>query len=143
MLLQKEIARLYETQKIDSIQYANLDNTFKNLCDSMGKCERIKNTIFPIQYSLFTKLSIFIYMFLFPFGIIRDFGMNIIPITFLVFMFFGMLDAIAGYMQDPFENRRSDTPMTGLTRTIERNLLQMINEKEVPEKVEATNGVLM
>ncbi|MCK5101831.1 MAG: hypothetical protein KAR17_03415, partial [Cyclobacteriaceae bacterium] len=58
---QKIISKLHDEDVINSIQFANLDNTLKNLCDSMGKSERIKNTVFPIHYSSSTRLAIIIY----------------------------------------------------------------------------------
>jgi len=67
-----------------------------------------------------------------------------IPITFVVTVFFSIFDVIAKYLQDPFENRNSDIPMTNICRTIEINLLQMIGTKEIPEKtVPDDMGVLM
>jgi putative membrane protein len=55
-----------------------------------------------------------------------------------------MLDQIAAYLQDPFDNRKSDIPMSALSRTIEINLRQMIGETEVPEPLlPDKNGILM
>ena len=55
-----------------------------------------------------------------------------------------MLDNIAYYLQDPFENRASDIPMTALSRTIEINILQLLGDEHVPEPVAAdARGVLM
>lgn len=42
-------------------------------------------------------------------------------------------------MQDPFENRPVDTPMTSLAQTIEINILQMTGEQNVPLKKENTS----
>ena len=43
----KKLKNLHEKGLIDSYQFVQLDRTLNNLTDSMGKCERIKNTIFP------------------------------------------------------------------------------------------------
>ena len=40
---------------------------------------------------------------------------------------------MAMHLQDPFENRPTDTPMTAICFTIERDLKQMINEQPVKE----------
>jgi putative membrane protein len=40
-------------------------------------------------------------------------------------------------MQDPFENRPTDTPMTAIARTIEINIKQLINDKDIPNTHQA------
>jgi putative membrane protein len=35
-------------------------------------------------------------------------------------------------MQDPFENRPTDTAITGIARTIEINIKQLLNEANIP-----------
>ncbi len=140
---QSIFSNLHHEKAIDSIQFASLDKTLKNLCDSMGKSERIKNTVFPIQYSAFTRAAIIIYAILFPFGIITSEAESMILLTFIVVFFFMLIDAIGTYLKDPFENRKSDTPISAIARTIEINLLEMIGEKNVPKKLVAEKGVLM
>ena len=82
-------------------------------------------------------------MILLPFGLLQAVGVFTIPITFIVVFIFSMIVLIARILQDPFENKPNDTPMTALCRTIEINLLQLIGEYDVPEKIEAKNGILM
>ena len=50
---------------------------------------------------------------------------------------------MGSYLQDPFENRRTDTPMTAICRAIEIDLRQQLGETELPPKLEPVNGVLM
>ncbi|MCK5101533.1 MAG: hypothetical protein KAR17_01920, partial [Cyclobacteriaceae bacterium] len=140
---QKIISKLHDEDVINSIQFANLDNTLKNLCNSMGKSERIKNTVFPIHYSSSTRLAIIIYSLLFPFGVILQDAIYMIPLTFIVVFFFTFIERIATYLQDPFDNKKSDTPLSAIARTIEINLLEMIGEESVPKKLVSEKGVLM
>ena len=46
-------------------------------------------------------------------------------------------------LNDPFENRRNDTPMTALCRTIEIDLRQALGEQDLPPPLQPVNGVLM
>jgi len=48
--------KLKKEGKIDSYQQVSLVHTLKNLCDHMGKGERINNTVFPTQYRSYTHL---------------------------------------------------------------------------------------
>lgn len=62
---------------------------------------------------------------------------------------FLLIERMAIHLQDPFENRPTDTPVTAIAKTIEKNIKQMLNEyqsefdilnefdlKEEPQKVE-------
>ena len=56
---------------------------------------------------------------------------------------FELVEVISYYLQDPFENETSDTPMTALSTTIEINLRQQLGETELPEPKLPIDGVLM
>jgi putative membrane protein len=45
-------------------------------------------------------------------------------------------------LEDPFENRPYDVPMSALSRTIEINLRQAMGETDVPEPPKPDRGVL-
>lgn len=129
---------------IDSFESIALDQTIKNLCDHMGKSERIKNTIFPTQYRSYTHIGLIIFTVMLPFGMLFSTGPFVILICLLVSFFFNMLENIAYYLQDPFMNRESDIPMTAICRTIEINLKELLDEKDIPEALKPNkNGVLM
>ncbi|QNK64538.1 hypothetical protein H7F33_08690 [Pedobacter sp. PAMC26386] len=95
----------------------------------MGKCERIKNTVFPRSYSVLIHFLIYVLMTILPFGLDDKNKVVEILLTFMVPVLFITIERIAIIMQDPFENVPTDTPMTALSRTIERNLLEMIDKK--------------
>ena len=130
--------------KIDEYQFVSVDATLKRLCDSMGMCERINNTVFPVQYRTYARMGIWIFTLMLPYGMLYSTGPFMIIICFFAALFFMMIDNIANYLQDPFMNRPSDTPMTALSRTIEINLMQMISEENIPSPIKPDeNGVLM
>ena len=53
-------------------------------------------------------------------------------ITAVIPMLFIAIERTSIFMQDPFENQPMDTPMTTISKTIEINLLQQI-EEPIPE----------
>lgn len=141
-----DLKSLYKDGKIDSYQLVQLDKTLSKLTDSMGKCERIKNTVFPSSYSLLVDLLIYMWIIFLPFGLIGlvdVIGYVIIPATTSLAFSFLVIDRIAVYMQDPFENKPSDTPMLTLSRAIEINIKQELNETDIPRALTPINGVLM
>ncbi|MEM7182218.1 MAG: bestrophin family ion channel [Spirochaetota bacterium] len=114
-------------------QQVCIETTISRLCDSMGKCERIKNTVFPRIYSVFVHIMLYTFLLLLPFGLIDYFGyIEALIIVTLTTPFF-MLEKAAIVMQDPFENSVHDVPVTALAQTIELNLRQMLEEDFVPE----------
>ena len=138
------LAKLRKMEKIDSFQMVAVDQTLKNLCDHMGKAERINSTVFPTQYRSYTHRGLIIFTVMLPFGMLFSTGPFVILICILVSFFFFMLENIAYFLQDPFMNRASDVPMTALCRTIEINLLELVNADNVPDPVQPdNNGVLM
>lgn len=129
MLHNYDIKQLYDDGKITDVQQVNLIETTKRLCDSMGKCERIKNTVFPKTYTFFVEYLLYLFIILLPFGVMDFSAWFQIPLTIFVSMAFFSLERIAIDMQDPFENNPTDTPVTTLAQTIELNLNQMIEEE--------------
>lgn len=139
----RDLKALFQNQSIDKYQFMQLDATLSRFTDSMGKCERIKNTVFPSSYSLLVDLLIYLWIIFLPFGLIDTIGFVLIPTTTSLAFAFLVIDRIAIYMQDPFENFAMDTPMLALSRTIEINIKQELDEESVPEPIAPRNGVLM
>lgn len=136
----RDLKRILQEGQINKFQQLGIDETLTRLCDSMGKCERIKNTVFPVTYSLYIHFSLFIFVLLLPFALLETFGLFQIPMVVTIALSFFLIEKMAIHLQDPFENKPTDTPVTSITLTIERNLKQMVNDHhQVPEKVKATS----
>ena len=80
-------------------------------------------------------------------GEFADMGHNVvlltIPFCVLVSWVFMTMEKVGDNSEDPFENFINDVPMTALCRTIEIDLLEMLGEENIPEKVKAVDGILM
>jgi len=139
----QDLKKLRENQLIDQYQFVSLDTMLTRFTDSMGKCERIKNTVFPTSYSLLVDVLIYMWIFFLPFGLIDNIGLILIPTTVSLAFSFLAIDRIAYYMQDPFDNLPSDTPMMALSRAIEINILEELGEENIPDPKVSENGVLM
>lgn len=142
-LIQERITYAYDNQFLNPFFLQSLDETLSRLCDSMGQCERIKNTIFPTQYSFFVHLIIFLFTLILPMGLIDSLGRIAIPITFIISFMFFYVEGISYVMQSPFEGNHNDIPMKSLSRTIEINLLQLIGAPLIPDKILPKDGYVM
>jgi putative membrane protein len=139
----RAIKYAFNAQWINSYQMTELDRTLTRLTDSMGKCERIKSTVFPSSYSYMIDILIYLFILFLPFGLVDMIGIIIIPTTLSIAFAFLTIERIAIYMQDPFENRMNDTPMTSISTTIEINIREELNLGDVPKPLQPVKGVLM
>ena len=114
---------------INSYQQVELDRTVTRLCDAMGKSERIKNTVFPSTYSLYIHLSLLLFIGLLPFSVIEYFGFVEVPIVVAISACFLLIEKMAIHLQDPFENKPTDTPVTTIAIGIEKNLMELYPEQ--------------
>lgn len=112
---------------INRFQQVEIDRTISRLCDAMGKCERIKNTVFPSTYSLYIHLALMLFIVLLPFSVIEYFGLAEVPLVVAISACFLLIEKMAIHLQDPFENKPTDTPMTTISQGIEKNLTQLYN----------------
>ncbi|MDT3401385.1 bestrophin family protein [Mucilaginibacter terrae] len=122
------LAQAAERFGLNPNKQVQIDNTIVKLCDSMGKCERIKNTVFPNAYSVLIHCLIYVLMTMLPFGLEDQSKLVEISLTIIVPALFIAIEQTAILMQDPFENRPTDTPMTTLSKSIENTLLEMVGQ---------------
>ena len=143
LLNQAQLLReLHDQGKLETYEFVELERTLTRLTDSMGGCERIKNTTFPTSYSLLVNRLIYLFIIYLPFGLAAMPAVGLFLTAVTLALAFLVIDRVADFLQDPFENRPSDTPMQSLSRTIEINIKQMLGETELPEKLTPANGVL-
>jgi putative membrane protein len=113
---------------INQFQQVEMDRTLTRLCDAMGRCERIKNTVFPATYSQYIHFAMNIFIIMLPFALIGFFGFMEVPIVIIISALFMLIEKMAIHLQDPFENKPTDTPMTTISRSIEKDLRQMLRD---------------
>ncbi len=124
-LMARDLQLALDEGWINRFQQIELDRTLTRLCDAMGKCERIKNTVFPSTYSLYIHLAMMLFIILLPFSIIQFVGVFEVPLVIAISACFLLIEKMAIHLQDPFENKPTDTPMTAIAQNIENNLTQL------------------
>ncbi|MHC4959274.1 MAG: bestrophin family protein [Planctomycetota bacterium] len=132
-----------EAGDLESILSLELENTLQRLTDHMGMAERINTTVFPTQYSIILKRILWVFVLLLPVGLVHHLGWATVVVTLAVGEVFVFIELLARFLQDPFCNRSTDTPVTAIARTIEINLREMLDEPEIPDALTSIDGVLM
>lgn len=125
----------------------SMEPNLSSLNNAQGACERIKNTPLPMNYQYFTRLFLYVFIFVLPFGMVGDLtrlqlDWMLVPVSFLVSFVFAVMNRVGEINENPFENAMQDVPMTALCNTIERDLLDMMNDKNLPEKTQAVDGYI-
>lgn len=144
VLLQQHARDLTHLAKreLNAYQHVTVDATLTRLTDSMGKAERIRNTVFPTTYRLFLRAFIYLFLALLSFALESVQGAWQVLVTCMISLPFIMLERAALHLQDPFSNRPTDTPVTSIGRTIHINLAQLL-EEEAPAPYPAEGFFLM
>lgn len=142
-LQMKDLRRLRAEEQLDVFSQMQLDDTLVRLVASMGKAERIKSTVFPTTYRLLLHMVLYCFamcLILALSNVVFYWGF---PLIMTIVTAFLLLERTAYYLQDPFENRPTDTAMSAIARTIEINLRQLLGEEQVPEPLKPTQYYLM
>lgn len=133
------VGELFAAGKINDFSRVQLEETLSRLTTAMGKCERIKNTVFPSNYTLLLHGAI--YLFVVFLGVSEPFHLNFfleVVILLVVSAVFFSLEKAAYRLQAPFENRPTDTAMTSISRTIDINIRQLLDEQDLPAPIAPT-----
>jgi putative membrane protein len=150
MILQLQGNRIKEGMRseiLGSFDNISLEPTLAGFNNFQGSCERIKNTPLLRQYDYYTRLFLAVFSFILPFCLIGDLeklGLTslLVPLSVLISFVFATIGKVGEVNEDPFENKITDVPMTALCNTVERDLLEMLGETDLPQKIEQENGFL-
>jgi putative membrane protein len=149
-LMERQGHHIYEAmvagtlQGFDSFQ---LEGALAQLAAQQSGCERLKVIPIPRQYDYFTRVFVYLFIALLPFCLLSLFTTSgttwlIFPFTLLITFLFATVERVGAVNEHPFENKITDVPMTAICNTIERDLLEMLNEPDLPAKLEPQAGYL-
>lgn len=66
-----------------------------------------------------------------------------IPVSVIISWVFVSLERGGDATENPFEGSSNDVPMTQISRNIEIDLLDMLDEKDLPPAIQPTNNIVM
>ncbi len=109
-----------EKREMSDVEFLSIDKNLNALLDSIGACERIKNTPIPFSYSLFIKKFIFIYVTTLPLAFVVQFGYFSALIATFVFYVLVSMEVLAEEIEDPFGTDDNDLPTDQLCERIDK-----------------------
>lgn len=136
----KDLQKLSSSQCIDGFRFMQLNQFITAFTENMGKCERIKNTVFPTNYIYFTRLFIWALVIFTTLILSHLIGVWAILIGWIVGFVFHVAHQNGMSLMEPFDDIPFGVPLNQMSRTIEINLLQMLGENDIPEPVKPINN---
>ena len=147
LYLQSEhLKKLKEQGFVWEFAFLELENVLEELFSLQGKSERIKNFPYPRQYASLSYYFVQIFILFLPFAIIPEFsqiGERMledfplwgsyfvwlgVPFCIIISWVFYTMERIGRAGENPFEGTANDVPISAISRGIEIDLRQMLNE---------------
>jgi putative membrane protein len=157
-LQSKHLREIKERGMLWEFSFLELENLLQEFFTLQGKSERIKNFPYPRQYATLSYYFVRVFLVLLPFGIIPEFARigetlvasfpNLsdyfvwlgIPFCSAVSWVFHTMERIGRVGENPFEGSANDVPISTISRGIEIDLRQLMDEdpdlipKQFPEE---------
>ncbi|WP_109829296.1 bestrophin family protein [Reichenbachiella versicolor] len=138
---------------IEDFRHMEFKNLIGDLFTLQGKAERIKNFPYPRQFATLNAFFVWIFVFLLPYGLMHEFhniGQVIeanhsnliykliagnfvwltIPFSVVISWIFYTMERVGDVSENPFEGMSNDVPITTISRGIEIDIREMIEDDE-------------
>ncbi|MCB9043920.1 MAG: hypothetical protein H6554_09175 [Chitinophagales bacterium] len=145
----RDLTKIREQGYIEDFRHMEMEGILRSFYELQGKNERIKKFPLPRQYANMSRYFVGIFIALLPFSMIPElmkanYGLWLaIPITVLIGWVYVVMEIVGDYSENPFQGMANDIPMLSLCRTIEIDLREMLDEKDLPPAIQAKNNILM
>lgn len=144
-----DLTRLKREKKIDEYEHSDLVRHINEFFNLQGGCERLKSTPLFRQYSIFSRVFVVLFIYLLPFGLLKDLN-NLadwgvwltIPFSMLISWVFFTMEQIGEFSENPFDNSVNDTPIAAICRNIEIDIKEFLGES-LPAKMNPVDDVLL
>jgi putative membrane protein len=153
-LQSSHLKQLREAQKVSELDFIELEKMLVALYDHQGRSERIKNFPYPRQFATINQMFIRLFVAILPLGFLQEFGKIsndvgelfiwvTIPCSVIVGWVFYIMERIGESTENPFEGGANDVPISSISRTIEIDLRDMMDEKDLPSPLVPENNILL
>ena len=141
-LMGKQLGDIRRQGLVSEQVIQNMDERLTSMTIVLAACERIHNTPLPFAYMLLVHRTTYLYCIMLPFGLVASLGW-VTPLicAVIAYTFFG-LDALSEELEEPFGLAANKLPLTALSRTIEINLREALEEADIPPDITPINGYL-
>lgn len=157
-LQSKAIKALLTDQQITVLQFFDMERAIKELLLHQGKSERIKDFPYPRQFATVSTMFVSLFCISLPFGLLKEFDklndsvegiLNghmvwfAVPFSVLISWVYTSLEQVGQSTENPFEGNPNDVPISQISRAVEIDLRQMLDETDLPAPLEPKNHIVM
>ncbi|MET0390348.1 MAG: bestrophin family ion channel [Polyangiales bacterium] len=149
-LQSEDLRRCVDEGRLSEYRHVELMRMLATLYEQQGKCERIKNFPYPRQFATLNLFFVWLFIAVLPFGIVTELQRLgpawcwlTMPLSLVIAWVFHTMDKIGDASENPFEGGPNDVPITAMTRGIEIDLRDFLNEPTLPEPLKPTGNILM
>jgi len=152
------LENLYTEGLLDNFRFMGMHTVIREFSDHQGKSERIKNFPYPRQYATINTLFIKLFCTLLPFALLGEFNdLNdsitgvlkgnmvwfVIPFSVLISWVYTSLEQVGESTENPFEGSANDVPISQMSRNVEIDIREMLNETDLPSPLEPMNNIIL
>ncbi len=148
----RHLRELKERGLVWEFSFLELENMLQELFTLQGKSERIKNFPYPRQYATLSYQFVWVFLLMLPFAVIPEFekiGESLatrwpqlavhfvwlaVPFCALISWVFHTMERMGRVGENPFEGSANDVPISTISRGIEIDLRQLLEEEDIPEQ---------
>ena len=157
-LQSKALKSLYDEGSLDNFRFMGMHGMVRELSDHQGKSERIKNFPYPRQYATINTIFIKLFCLLLPFALLKEFNnLNdavsgalkghmvwfVIPFSVLISWIYTSLDQVGESAENPFEGSPNDVPISQMSRSVEIDIREMLDEVDLPPAFQGQNNIIL
>jgi len=137
-----ELLALNKAGVLSDWRYSSAAIRMNGIASVQAACERIKATPLPFAYTLLIHRTVYLFCLLLPFALAPQLGWGTpVIVAFISYTFFG-LDAIGDDLAEPFAPADNSLPIKALVRILEREILDFLGVKPLPDELQPAGYVL-
>jgi putative membrane protein len=152
------LKRMLDGDEISLTSFNELNGILKEFIEQQGRAERIKNFPYPRQYAIIDAIFVWAFCVLLPFGLLKEFdklneGISgfmqgsmvwlVIPFSATISWMYTSLAQVGESTENPFEGGANDIPITQIAVIIERELKELIGERDLPALPEPVSDIVL
>ena len=143
---------------LEEFRFLDMHSALRDFSDHQGKSERIKNFPYPRQHATINDIFVKLFCILLPFSLLDEFnklneGMTgflqgkmvwfVIPFSVLISWVFTSLEQVGESTENPFEGSPNDVPISQMSRNVEIDIREMLDEKDLPSPLQPQNNIIL
>lgn len=151
------LVSLSDTGELDNARFFELHKYLREFSTLQARSEKIKNFPYPRQYATVNRIFVWLFCFLLPFAMLKEFNSFnefvtglmkghmvwlVIPFSMIISWVYTSLDQVGESTENPFEGSPNDIPISRMCQDIENELRAMWGDAK-PVQTINPNSIIM